>query len=149
MKALLDTCVLVDLRRPGSHPGVKAAVALFSDDDLYVSALTVGEVARAISLLPDGRKKRNLRAWFSGFQNSFGDRILMLDKETAELWGEILARAHQARYVIDVVESLLAATALCHGLHIMTRTTPGFVATGALIIDPYTAGSNASEIHKT
>jgi toxin FitB len=145
VRALLDTCVLADLRRPGGHPAPKAAVALLSDDDLYVSALTLGEVARAISLLPDGRKKRNLRAWLTGLHNSFGDRILMVDQETAELWGEIVARAHQAGYVLDVVESLLAATALRHGLHVMTRNTPAFVATGALIIDPYPAGFDASE----
>jgi predicted nucleic acid-binding protein len=95
-------------------------------------------------LLPDGRKKRNLRAWLSSLNNLFGDRILIIDSETAELWGEIVGRAQQAGHALQVVESLLAATALRRGLHVMTRSTARFVATGALIVDPYT-GSDASE----
>jgi hypothetical protein len=65
-----------------------------------------------------------------------------VDHETAELWGEIVARAQRAGHMLNAVEGLLAATALCRGLHIMTRATPCFAATGALIVDPY-AGSNA------
>jgi toxin FitB len=129
--------VLADLRDPGGHPAVKAAVALLSDENLYVSGLTLGEVARGISLLPDSRKKRNLRAWLNGLGDRFADRILPVDHETAELWGEIVARTQSTGHILHVVEGLLAATALCRGLHVMTRTTPSFAATGALIVDPY------------
>jgi predicted nucleic acid-binding protein len=93
-------------------------------------------------LLPDSRKKRNLRAWLIRLREQFGDRILTVDHETAELWGEIVARAQRAGHMLNVVEGLLAATALCRGLHIMTRATPCFAATGVLIVDPY-AESNA------
>ena len=142
MRVLLDTCVLADLRDPRGHPAVKAAVALLSDDDLYLSGLTLGELTRGVLLLPDSRKKRNLRAWLIRLRQQFDDRILTVDHETAELWGEIVARAQRAGHMLNVVEGLLAATALCRGLHIMTRATPCFAATGALIVDPY-AGSNA------
>ena len=137
MRVLLDTCVLVDLRKPGGHPAVRPAVALIADDDLYISGLTLGEVARGVSLLPDGRKQRNLRAWLTGLQDRFADRILGVDHETAELWGEIVARTQRTGHLLHVVDGLLAATALCRGLHIMTRTTPSLAATGVLIIDPY------------
>jgi toxin FitB len=137
VRVLLDTCVLADLRDPRGHPAVKAAIASFSDDDLYLSGLSLGEITRGVLLLPDGRKKRNLRAWLTKLQDQFADRILPVDHEIAELWGEIVVRAQRAGHLLSVVEGLLAATALCRGLHIMTRTTPRFAATGVLIIDPY------------
>ena len=71
------------------------------------------------------------------FRTQFADRILTVDPETAALWGEIVVRAQRAGHLLSVVEGLLAATALCRGLHIMTRRTPGFAATGVLIFDPY------------
>ena len=55
---------------------MKAAVALIPDDDLYLSALIVGEVARGIALLPDGRKKRALNTWLTALESQFADRIL-------------------------------------------------------------------------
>ena len=137
MRVLIDTCVLADLRDPRGNLAVKAAVALLSDEDLYLSGLTLGEIAREVLLLPDGRKKRNLRAWLTGLKDQFADRILTVDHETAELWGEIVVRAQRAGHILNVVEGLLAATALCRGLHIMTRGTPHFAATGVLIVDPY------------
>jgi toxin FitB len=146
VRFLLDTCVLVDLRKPGGHPAVKAAVALIADDHLFVSGLTLGEVTRGVSSLPDGRKKRNLRAWLTGLQDRFADRILGVDNETAELWGEIVARTQRMGHLLHVVDGLLAATALCRGLHIMTRTTPSLAATGVLIVDPYADSATAQNL---
>ena len=62
MRVLLDMCVLTELRHPQGNPAVKAAVALIPDDDLYLSALILGEIARGVALLPDGRKKRPLNS---------------------------------------------------------------------------------------
>jgi len=137
VRVLLDTCALAELRHPGGNPAVKAAVALLADDAIFQSALTLGEIAQGIALLRDGRKKRNLSAWLTGLENQFADRILPVDCETARLWGDISARVLQAGLIIPVVDGLLAATALRHGLHLMTHSTPAFTSTGALIVDPW------------
>jgi toxin FitB len=137
VKSLLDTCVLAELRRPEGHPGVKAAVAEIADADLYLSVLTVGEIAKGIALLASGRKKKALSSWLNGLEKTFGDRILGIDVDTARLWGEITARAQKSGTIIPGVDGLLAASALRHGLHVMTRNTRHFEATGALIIDPW------------
>ncbi len=50
MRSLLDTCVLTELRQPDGHPGVKMAVAEIPDADLYLSVLTVGEIAKGTAL---------------------------------------------------------------------------------------------------
>ncbi len=137
MKALLDTCVLTELRKPNGHPGVKSAVAEIPDADLFVSVLTVGEIAKGIALLAAGRKKKALGSWLTGLETKFADRILAIDAETARLWGEITARVQKSGKVVPAVDDLLAATALRHGLHVMTRNVRDFEATGALVINPW------------
>jgi toxin FitB len=137
MRVLLDTCVLAELRHPQGNPAVKAAVDLIPDDELYLSVLTLGEVARGIGLLPVGRKRRALETWLAGLESRFADRILPVDHETARLWGELSARAQQAGLVLPAVVGWLAATGLRHGLHVMTRHTQGFATTGVPIVDPW------------
>ena len=137
MKVLLDTCVLAELRRPDGQASAKAAVAEMADDDLYLSVLTVGEIAEGIALLPSSRKKRALTSWLNGLETRFDDRILGVDRETARLWGELTARAQTKGVVIPVVDGVLSATALRHGLHVMTRNSRHFQASGALVIDPW------------
>lgn len=137
MTSLLDTCVLAELRKPDGHAGVKAAVAEIPDENLYLSVLTVGEIAKGIGLLAAGKKKKALASWLNGLETKFSDRILGIDAETARLWGEITARSQKSGVIIPAVDGLLAATALRHGLHVMTRNTRHFEASGALIIDPW------------
>ena len=141
MKVLLATCVLSELRSPQGHPRVKAAVSELADGDLFLSVLTLGEIAKGVTLLAAGRKKKALTSWLNGLATQFGDRVLTIDTETARLWGEITARAKKAGEIIPAVDGLLAATALCHGLHVMTRNTRHFVASGALVLDPWQDGS--------
>jgi toxin FitB len=138
MRVLLDTCVLAELRHPRGDTAVKAAVARIPDDDLYLSVLMLGEIARGVASLRDGRKKRYLNTWLAALESQFSDHVLSVDYETAHLWGDITARTQQAGFVLPVVDGLLAATALRHGLHIMTHNTVQLAATGALVIDPWT-----------
>jgi predicted nucleic acid-binding protein len=129
--------VLSELRSPQGHAGVKAAAAEIRDADLYLSVLTVGEVAKGTGLLAAGRKKKALASWLTGLETTFADRTPGIDFETARVWGEITARARKARIIIPGVDGLLAATAIRHGLHVMTRNSRHFEASGALIIDPW------------
>jgi predicted nucleic acid-binding protein len=137
VKVLLDTCVLAELRRPEGHPAVKAAVAQLVDGDLFLSVLTLGEIAKGIALLSAGRKKKALASWLNGLETKFADRILTIDAETARIWGEFTARAQKAGEIVPAVDGLLAATAIRHGLHVMTRNTRHFEASGALVLDPW------------
>jgi toxin FitB len=137
LKSLLDTCTVAELRKPDGHPAVKSAVAEIPDADLYLSVLTVGEIAKGIALLAPGKKKTALGTWLIGLENQFASRILPLDLETARIWGELTARAQKSGVIIPGVDGLLAATAIRHGLHVVTRNTKHFEASGALVIDPW------------
>ena len=137
MKALLDTCVLSELQKPAGSPAVQSFITLSPADSLYLSVITIGEITKGVALLPDGDRKRLLRAWLIGLSSDFEDRILPLDQDTAEIWGELSASGQQRGRSIPVADGLIAATAIRHGLHVATRNTSHFEATGAMIVNPW------------
>jgi hypothetical protein len=133
MKILLDTCILAELRHPNTEL-LRKALSPFDDEDLFISALTIGEIAKGISLLPESKKRHELSLWFNGLEQKFVDRILPIDHEVALMWGELTARARLKGITVPVSDGLIAATALCYGLHIMTRNVKHFKETGAFIV---------------
>jgi len=137
VKVLLDTCTLAEIRKPEGDLAVKSTVGEMRDADLYLSVLSVGEIVKGIALLAAGQKKKALASWLATLESQFSERILGLDVETGRIWGELTARAQRKGIVIPAADGLLAATALRHGLHVMTRNTKHFEASGALVIDPW------------
>lgn len=137
MKGLLDTCVLTEIGKADGNPAVKSVVAAIATANLYLSVLAVGEIAKGIALLAAGRKKTALGTWLARVEDQYADRILGVDVETARIWGELTARAQKKGVVIPATDGLLAATALRHGLHVITRNTRHFEASGAHVIDPW------------
>lgn len=137
MRLLLDTCVLSELRRPQRDPGVVAAIAAQTDEDLFLSVLTVGEVSKGIGLLADGPKRRGLESWLADLRRQFSDRLLGVNAETAEIWGLAWARASKRGVVVPAIDGLLAAQALQHGLAVATRNEDHFRETGALVFNPW------------
>jgi len=134
---LLDTNILTEFVKPKGNPAVKSAVTEIPSTDVYLSVLTVGEIIKGIALLAAGPKRIHLSTWLSGLENQFGDRILPVDLETARIWGELTARSQKSGAVIPPTDGILAATALRHGLHVMTRNTLYFEETGALLVNPW------------
>lgn len=139
MKSLLDTCVLAEVRNPKGNAAVRSALEKAPDESLFLSVLTVGEIAKGIALLAASKKKRELTAWLGGLVSLFADRILPVDRETATIWGEVTARAARKGSVIPAVDGLIAATAIRHGMHLWTRNARHFDATGVLLFDPWGA----------
>ncbi|OJW06057.1 MAG: hypothetical protein BGO49_07355 [Planctomycetales bacterium 71-10] len=137
MKALLDTNILAELVKPNSNPAVHAALAEIPTPNVFLSVLTIGEIVKGLALMTPGPKKQALTRWLAGIENDYRERILPLDSETARIWGELTARARMRGLVIPPVDGLLAATALRHGLHVMTRNTKHFEESGALVINPW------------
>jgi toxin FitB len=143
VRLLLDTCVLSELRNPAGSPAVKAFIAPLPARTLFVSVITLGEIAKGVALLPDGKQKRGLDAWRVGLSGRFEDRIVPLDQETAEIWGELSAAGQKKGVTIPVADGLIAATALRHGLHVATRNRPHFEQAGAMVINPWLTSSAA------
>jgi predicted nucleic acid-binding protein len=139
LKVLLDTCVLSELRRPKCNKVVRQAVESLDDESLFVSVISIGEIAKGIALLRDGDNKRALQTWLQGIERNYADRILPIDLETTRIWGQITATAQKAGRQIPASDGLIAATARRHGLHVMTRNTADFESTGVLVLNPWTS----------
>lgn len=137
MKVLLDTCVISELRHPKGQRRVREAVESLASDNLFVSVITTGELAKGINLLRETERKETLQQWLFALERSYADRILAIDLDTSNIWGEITAAAQRAGKVIPATDGLIAATALRHGLHLMTRNTAHFAATGVLLLNPW------------
>ncbi len=95
MKVLLDTCVLSELQRAGGSDVVRNAVSEFSDEELFLSVVSIGEIAKGIALLDDSIRKRNLRSWLHGLERDYNSKILDIDSATTHIWGELTASAQK------------------------------------------------------
>lgn len=138
MRVLLDTCVLSELNRQGGGAQqVRQAVSELADGAIFLSVVSLGEIAKGVALLDAAARQRGLLSWLNGLEFQFADRLLPVDSETARLWGELTARAQQQGRTVHVAEGLIAATALRHGLHVMTRNVSDFEPTGVLLINPW------------
>jgi hypothetical protein len=139
---VLDTCVVSETVRRAPDPRVLAWLEARREGDLFLSVLTIGELRKGIARLDDSRRKERLAEWVrSDLARRFGDRLLPVDVEVASTWGEIQARAEQSGRAMPVIDGLIAATALHHGLAVATRNTAHMAQSGAAIIDPWNATS--------
>jgi predicted nucleic acid-binding protein len=136
---LLDTCVISELARPTPDPSVLAWLDSVNDDALRLSVLTLGEIKKGADLLEDGPRKVRVEAWLDELRATFTDRILPVDEAVALRWGAISAASRRAGRPKPPIDSLLAATAVCHQLKLASRNVADFEGTGAVVINPWDA----------
>lgn len=135
MSYLIDTNVISELARTKPSARVRRWFEETPDDALHVSVLTLGEIRSGVERLPPGARREKLRVWLeSTLPEWFEQRILPVDLGVAERWGRLLAEAGRS---LPAVDSLLGATALHHGLRIVTRDTADFAYPGLEAIDPW------------
>ncbi len=135
MSYLIDTNVLSELRRRKPDPGVVAWFEERPATTLYISVLTLGEIRKGIEALGNSNRKLKLLDWLeTGLPAFFSGRILPIDTEVADRWGRLLAAAGRP---LPAIDSLLAATALAHGLALVTRNVNDFPHPDLQIINPW------------
>jgi predicted nucleic acid-binding protein len=137
VRVLLDTCVVSELARPNADRRVLDHVAALRSEDLYLSVLTIGEIAAGVARLEQGARRTSLERFLLRLEQDWSERVLPIDVETAHIWGETAAAARRRGRTIPAVEGLLAATAQRHGLQVMTRNVADFSETGVAVIDPW------------
>ena len=137
MRVLLDTCALSELRRPQPNDAVLRAIDALASEDLFVSVLSIGEIAKGIAVLKESKNRRALQSWLQTLERHYADRLLPIDLETSRIWGELTTAAQKMGRTIPATDGLIAATARRHGLHIMTPNIGDFEPAGVLVLNPW------------
>jgi len=135
VKYLIDTCVLSELRKKIPNQGVIDWFAARSVSTLYLSVLSLGELRKGITALEEVKRRETLLNWLeSDLPLFFSGRILSIDTDVANRWGDLLAVAKRPMPAID---SLLAATASLYGMSVVTRNQRDFEGFGVEVINPW------------
>lgn len=106
----------------------------------FLSTIVIAEVALGVQLMPDGRRRRNLEAWFDKLVHvEFAQRILPFDTEAALVFGSLVARARRLGHPTPVADAQIAAVASVHGLAVATRDIADFDGFGIALVNPFKA----------
>ena len=131
---LLDTNVVSELRRPRPNPSVVRWITDAPADRLFLSAVTVGEIQAGIEIIrrQDADKASELEAWLDGVvMTSYG--VLSMDATIFREWARIMHR--RSRTLVE--DAMIAATAMIHGLTVVTRNVRDFRGFGVELLDPF------------
>ena len=139
---LLDTDVVSALRRPRRHPAPTAWLQAQRPSDLYLSAVTVAEIERGIAQQRrrDPSFASELSDWLDRVLAWYGDRVLDIDVPTARRWGRLSGDlGHES------ADLIIAATALEHGLTVVTRNVRDFEPAGVNVLNPFVASAESAD----
>ena len=135
MSYLIDTNVLSELRRKTPDPKVVQWFSQRPAGTLYLSVLTLGEIRKGIEALPDATRRLALLDWLeTELPAFFTGRILPIDAAVADRWGRLVAQAGRP---VPAIDSLLAATAMQHGLILVTRNLRDVQDLGVQVLSPW------------
>jgi hypothetical protein len=137
---LVDTNVISEARKgPRADPGVRAfwADASSNDTPLFLSSITVGELRRGVELIRhrgDHPQAQVLERWLEQVLDDYGQRVLGLDGDAAQVWGRLRVPDHH-----NAIDKQIAAIALLHDLTVVTRNADDFAGTGVRVLNPFSA----------
>lgn len=138
MRYLLDTNVISELVKPLPHENVWEWVNALPDEQLFISSITIGELQRGIELLPPSKRRSDYERWLQEqILTQYADRIIAVDTMVMLQWGTLMAQTAAIGRSLPVFDSLLAATALTHNMHLVTRNAQDFADTGIQIVNPW------------
>lgn len=137
---LLDTNILSELRRPKPEPKVVAFVAGQSLDLLFVSSVTFAEICFGIELVPEATKRAELNDWLTHkVRPMFDGRVLPVCEDIMFKWRLLVEDGRKSRHTYSQPDLIIAATALHHGLTLVSRDTADFAKARVPIRNPWTA----------
>ncbi len=111
-----------------------------NERELFVSAISIGEIKSGIEGLPNGQRKKRYQQWLTGLCARMEGRILSFNTSVATVWGQLIAEGLSKGRPLPVVDSQIAATAKRHSLVIATRNGKDFLETGVKTVDPFEEG---------
>lgn len=135
---LVDTDVISEARKGGAaNPGVAQFFerAHATRTPLFLSVITMGEIRHGVERIRhrgDGPQAQRLERWLESLHSQFTDHILPFDADCAQLWGRLLVPD-----ATNSIDKQIAATALIHGLTVLTGNVPHFSRCGVPALSPF------------
>jgi predicted nucleic acid-binding protein len=139
---LLDTNIISNVTRPAPSAGLLAWMSEQDDDDLFISALTVGEIRRELLEKPKGKKRALLEAWFAGPEGPqalFAGRVLAFDEKASLIWARLMADGTAKGRPRSALDMIIAAVAEANDCVVVTDNEKDF--TGLKFVNPLRARS--------
>lgn len=137
MKFLLDTGIVSALRKPEDNASLVEWISGVDESDLYLSVITLGELEKGVSRLPESKKKAAVGEWVRhAVTNRFGNRMLPVDAAVAARWGELLGARAKAGKPLPILDAFIAATALVADCTVVTRNAKDFADCGVRLLNP-------------
>ena len=138
MSFLLDTAVVSELVRKSPSAAVLEWIDGQDEASLFLSVLTIGELEKGVARLPASARRTRLQSWVRrDLVERFGGRLLPIDTRTAARWGSVSGESEKKGRPLPVIDCLIAATALVHGLTVVTRNIGDFERCGATCVNPW------------
>jgi len=134
MTYLVDANLLSEPTKP--RPDSKVVHRLrANEDDFVVDSVILGELALGIFVLAPGRKRAQLERWFEAVANRID--CLAWDAATSRRWAQLVADLKKKGLTLPVLDGMIAATALAHGLTVVTHNARHFQMAGVPVLDPF------------
>jgi len=135
---LLDTNVPSEFSRERPEARVVQWLKKQPMATLFISAVTIGEIRRGLIVLPQGRRRTELEAWFHAeLLTWFRNRILPVTHVVADRWGVLDGQCQLRGTPLNTADGMIAATAFEHGLTVVTRNVKDFADLGVSIFNPW------------
>lgn len=135
---LLDTNILSEIRKPRPEPKVLAFVASQPLDELFVSSVVLAEIRFGIELVDDATLRAELNEWLAlKVRPMFDQRVLQVTEDVMLKWRLLVEEGRKTGHTFSQPDLIIAATALVHGLTIVSRDTSDYARTRVPVRNPW------------
>lgn len=139
MSYLLDTCIISECVKKKPDDNVSRWFNKQQQSQLFLSVISIAEIKKGIYKIKYTQPERALilQNWLNTVESEFSQRILPISGDVLEYWAQLSARTESQGNKLAMMDSLIAATACCYDLTIVTRNIDDFKANGLELINPF------------
>jgi toxin FitB len=135
---IIDTNVVAEMMKLSPAPEVVSWLNVQESSALFLTTITIGEIAYGLRVMPQGKRRLQLEQGFERvLAEAFAGRILSFDEEAARQYGEVMGRRREIGRPLSVPDGQIASIARARGCAVATRNVRDFVDCGVEVLDPF------------